>query len=79
MKILRSKIDRNYSFFIIHYSLFFRTVEDACPYINEVCANIVRLSVGRTSCSRRFFAIMLLKAFTLRGRWQPERSEAVDG
>ena len=26
-----------------------------------------------------FFAIMLLKAFTLRGRWQPEHSEAVDG
>ena len=63
----------------IKFHSFLRVVEDAGPYINEVCANIVRSTVGRTSCSRRFFAIMLLKAFTLRGRWQPERSEAVDG
>ena len=34
--------------------VYFRTVEDAGPCINEVCANIVRSTVGRTSCSRRF-------------------------
>ena len=39
----------------------FRTVEDAGPYINEVCANIVRSIVGR-GFTPAVFGIRLLKA-----------------
>ena len=64
---------------ISNFVLFLGSRDAVDPYINEVCANIVRSIVGRGFTPAVFFAIMLLKAFTLRGRWQPERSEAVDG
>ena len=69
MRILRSKINHNYSLFIIHYSLFFRTVEAAGPYINEVCANIVRSTVGR-GLAPAVFGNTLVKSLALGERWR---------
>ena len=39
---------------ISNFVLFLRVAEGVDPYINEVCANIVRSIVGRGFISRRF-------------------------
>ena len=52
---------------ISNFVLFLRVAEGVDPYINEVCANIVRSTVGRRVISRRFLGIRLLKA-SPRGR-----------
>ena len=54
--------------------MFFRTVEDAGPYINEVGANIVRSTVGRGLAPAVFYKQTL---FVSSGRGE-QRSPAGD-